>query len=717
MKSVLFRLITAILFIICISSCQAGSTADGGNDVAPDGAVNSQDSLDSAGDLGEDLGFKDLPGPEDALGDVEEDVLDAASDVSPAPDADAVAPQDTLPPDTMPEPAGTYAVFFKTPVGFFDRPFPSNTRLTEDGLEISDWPNPYKAKLIDQYKAVLAHGGRGFSCNPVMYVRFSAALDLGSLPDVEASRLESSPVQLIDVTEGPEAGTRYPLEFLFWDKKAPKANWYTEQNVLAIRLPSGVVLPPNHTFTLLVSDSLKDAQGEPVGRSWFLRRLLEDGPVDAQDQVVLDSLKPALDALDADAIAGAVAISVFTTGDPTADMRRVAQTIREEARPLAGEAPTLSKAYTNYTLYTGSYRAPNFQAGDIPYATGGNFVFDQDGKPVVQRLEEIPYALAIPKGTAPANGWPLVLVSHGTGGSRLSFTKDGSATALAAAGLAAMAIDQPLHGGRVEAPVANLELYSFNFTNPDSGRWLFRQGAADAVSQSAFVTDLLADELTTLGVKVDPTRLGFFGHSQGGLTGALFQGVDFTMKAVVLSGAGGLLSDTLMLRKELDAGTEFDIQKMMALLLGIQNPADLSVFHTVVSLMQAVVDPTDPVNYSPLFFRRPGAQQASCVLQVQGMQDPYTPLLTAESLAAAGAWPVLTPPGTSNPVFTLLGIPEGQPPLEGNMDAAATPPASAALAVYPNDGHFPAFDNQDCIDLWTAVLKKSLTEDRCLIAP
>jgi predicted esterase len=703
--------------MLWLTSCQTASPGEGDGKTGSDLVVGPSDSLTDLGDLPGDLGTKELPGAEDGADhwDALEDL--GSGDLAPGDAEGDLAPQDSLPQDTMPEPQGTYPIFQKYPQGFFDRPFPSNTRLTADGLEVSDWPNPYKAKLIDQYKAVLAHGGRGFSCNPVMYVKFSGPLNLDSLPSPEASLSDTSPVQLVNLTPGsPDLGRRYPLEFLFWDAKPPKANWYSDQNVLAIRLPSGLVLPPLGTFGLFVFDTLEDAQGQPLQRPWLLSRLLEEATLGEDDQGLLDTLKPGLDYLSADDRAALVALTVFSTGDPSADLLQVAKTIREEAQPLAGEAPALTKTYSTYTLYEGSYRAANFQAGEIPYSSGGNFEFGLDSKPVVQRLEEIPYALSVPKGTPPTEGWPLVLISHGTGGSRYSFTYN-SAQDLAAVGLAAMAIDQPLHGGRVDEPVANLELYSFNFTNPDSGRWLFRQGAADAVSQSVAVTAFLADEWAAKGVPIDASRLGFFGHSQGGLTGALFQGVDDSMQAVVLSGAGGLLSDTLMLRKELDAGTDFDIQKMMALLLGIKNAADLSVFHTVVSLMQAVVDPTDPINYSPLYFRGPGLAHASCVLQVQGMQDPYTPLLTAESLAAAGGWPVLSPPGTSNQAFEWQGIPEGVPPLEGNLDALASPPASGALAVFPDEGHFPAFDNQDCIALWTGVLKARLSQGRCLIDP
>jgi len=59
---------------------------------------------------------------------------------------------------------------------------------------------------------------------------------------------------------------------------------------------------------------------------------------------------------------------------------------------------------------------------------------------------------------------PIVLYAHGTGGSFHSYINDGTATRLAAQGLAVISIDQVLHGPR--NPNGNPELDFFNFLNP-----------------------------------------------------------------------------------------------------------------------------------------------------------------------------------------------------------------------------------------------------------
>mgnify|MGYP001330713302 CR=1 FL=1 len=72
----------------------------------------------------------------------------------------------------------------------------------------------------------------------------------------------------------------------------------------------------------------------------------------------------------------------------------------------------------DYEMYVGSYTALNFQEGEIPYAdTGGGFVFD-NGVPVPQFEERIPFALALPLPgfSQPEEGWELPAPLHGTEG-------------------------------------------------------------------------------------------------------------------------------------------------------------------------------------------------------------------------------------------------------------------------------------------------------------
>lgn len=104
--------------------------------------------------------------------------------------------------------------------------------------------------------------------------------------------------------------------------------------------------------------------------------------------------------------------------------------------------------------------------------------------------------LATPPGKH-SHGWPLVLLSHGSGGSALQMAWLG--TALARAGFIAVAIDHP--GNNADAPMT-LE-----------GIALWWERATD-LSQTLDM--MLADDV--FGKKIDPDRVGAAGYSLGGYT-------------------------------------------------------------------------------------------------------------------------------------------------------------------------------------------------------
>src|SRR5262249_5505077 len=73
-----------------------------------------------------------------------------------------------------------------------------------------------------------------------------------------------------------------------------------------------------------------------------------------------------------------------------------------------------------YCRLTGTVRFPQFQTGTPPFDAQGTFDMS-DGTPDAplpkkQRDEVAPITLTFPKGQMPANGWPLVLYFHGSGG-------------------------------------------------------------------------------------------------------------------------------------------------------------------------------------------------------------------------------------------------------------------------------------------------------------
>jgi predicted dienelactone hydrolase len=105
---------------------------------------------------------------------------------------------------------------------------------------------------------------------------------------------------------------------------------------------------------------------------------------------------------------------------------------------------------------------------------------------------------AVDAPVAPAKkGLPLVLLSHGTGGSAIQMAWLG--TALARAGFVAVAVDHP--GNNSNAPMT------------PEGMALWWERATDL---SQVLDMMLADE--TFGKQIDPRRVGAAGYSLGGYT-------------------------------------------------------------------------------------------------------------------------------------------------------------------------------------------------------
>jgi len=121
----------------------------------------------------------------------------------------------------------------------------------------------------------------------------------------------------------------------------------------------------------------------------------------------------------------------------------------------------------------------------------------------------------------PANGWPVMIYAHGITTNKenmLAFVG-----AMSEAGVAVIAIDQPLHGSRagelsvagMTAPLsaeddatAYLNLASL-LTGRDNVRQSVLDGLALRLALNAGVTD------------IDPTNVSFYGHSLGGITGTV----------------------------------------------------------------------------------------------------------------------------------------------------------------------------------------------------
>lgn len=577
--------------------------------------------------------------------------------------------------------------------GFFDRPFPSDARRVDGHPDVSGFPGEGGFPIVDAYLAAAADID-GFGNNAPLYVRFSAPIDATLLPSPEASLGLDSPVMLLDVDRNsPYRGERVPLVFEWTEGETT----FQPGNLLAAAPVFGFPLRPATTYALVLRPPL----AAPVGQAWGTDVPDDRAPV----QETLLGL-----GIDPETVALAVP---FTTQNPVRETARIARAIREEIGvPPLDQTLTLVDERGPYTLYIGEVAVPVWQHGERPYRNeGGSFVFAEDGSPTIAYWERVRFGLTVPTfQDMPEDGWPVVLYSHGTGGDYLSFCGSGDneeeGTVLGREGIAVIGISQPLHADRAP-PGTNPDLDSFNFYNPDAGRTNFRQGALDQVYLAEVLTRATASfRAGGETIRLDPARVAYFGHSQGGLVGALaapFFGGD--LRAAGFSGTGGGLAMTVVLRKD-----PLDIAQVLSAALGFDEGETLTTFHPVVGLVQMLSEATDPLNYAPYWFAEEPTWDAAPlpVVLTEGLNDIATPSITTEALATAARVPIVGEPATDPDGLALRGLTPVGLPTEGNARDWNGDPITAGLGQFANDGHFAIYDNRDALQLYRELLVTAL---------
>ncbi|MGZ3424539.1 MAG: hypothetical protein ACXVEE_42160 [Polyangiales bacterium] len=609
---------------------------------------------------------------------------------------------------------------------WFDHPWPSDFRRDGATIHLDGWPNPRGAVLISSYLKQLHGKIDGFSPMAAGYVTFEGPLDESSLPaDAIASAKDTSSLQMIEI----ETGKRTPLVWKFRDRVG---DYYMVPNTLSFSTALGHVLKPHTKYAVVVTRAAKGRDGQPAAPNATLSDVL------AGKGALGTAWAPAIAKLGikTDQIAH---LTVFTTSDPTAEARAVATDVRALPPPkvtmLAADGRT-----GDFDRYTGSYSgSPDYQVGVPPYLiSGGNFSFDASGKPLKQRDFDLRFKLVVPpadKCPMPAKGYPIVLYAHGTGGDWTSFIGDGTAAALAQKCLASMGVDQIFHGTRPGAPAltdpdreSKISLAFFNLSNADAARTNTRQSAVDEIARAHLIKSgglsVSADvSFTKTAITFDPDRIGFFGHSQGGLNGPLLFALDDQTKGGVLSGAGSAISYSLLMKVKPDPCVSCLVKAFLQ--VSAENEDELGPLHPALSLVQTVVDPADPVHYYGAITRAPfEGLTAKSVFMTEGVAadgtgDNYAPPRTIEAGAIAGGFPLMQPVVFDVPEITKLdGVAPVLGPIKGN---AAGGKATVALEQFTPpagvDGHFVVFDVPKARATAASFCQSLLNDDVPTISP
>lgn len=478
-------------------------------------------------------------------------------------------------------------------------------------------------------------------------------------------------------------------------------------------------LEPGHTYAVFLTTDGRAKNGTQIERAEHLQAMLSaTAPSDSVLAAAHAAYAPFRDYLTGENIdpGSVLNASVITVGDTRAPMEQLAAAVEAAPVPTSQgwvkcadgvESPcpdhtgdrACGSGDAAYDEYHALVSLPIFQQGDAPYLASGGAI--QTSGPV--RNEDVCMALTVPKGaTMPSGGWPLVVFAHGTGGSFRSHVRPEVAGALAAAAtpggnvpVAVLGIDQVSHGPRRNGSTESPNNLFFNFANPAAARGNPMQGAADQIALGRFAAslDLTAAQTGGDAIKIDPTAIAFFGHSQGSTEGSLGVPYSHVYRAAVFSGNGAILRDALISKRK-----PVNIAGAIPLVLGdydsqFQLPGGTN--HPVMNLLQQFIEPADPINYGVLIGRKPiSGVTPKHLFVTYGLGDTYSPnatianyILASQVDLAAHDASVATPDD--------LGLMEQAVPLSLTDVVDSTDLTLGARQYMPpagTDGHFVVFD-------------------------
>ena len=576
---------------------------------------------------------------------------------------------------------------------FFAYPYPSNLRVTATGApDLSAFPTEAaRLDLLTPSIEIIEAEQVGFSPLSPVYFSFNASLDPATLPaDVSETVAEDASVFIVDVTVGsPTYGQRAPATFVYTDE----GGGYWPAKTLAIHPLYELPLRTGTTYAAVVTSSVASADGSELEVPTAIRRLSQaDGEMAAYFQPLIDAYAEL--GLDLENI---LAATVFTTSEPMAQMTSIRAWMLETLPEpeAAGVEHTGSRPL--YEIYEGTYDSEEFFTGVSPYRNFGDglIVTADTGEPETRTPLDLKFAITVPKGDMPSDGWPLVLYGHGLGEDYRGFLRS-AAGPLAERGIAVLGINPPLQGDRNPTAQDDRSLIiTLSISNIIVGREILRHGVFDEIQALRLVQNGLTipAAVSTGGAEIsfDASKIGFFGHSEGAQIGALLLAVEPDIGGAVFSEGGGGAAITLF-ALELP---EIDVGDTVADALGI-NPA-VETFdndHPVVGVViQPLLDCADPLHGARNIFLEPVDDRPHDLLMLEGFNDLLTPPEAIEALASALGLPIAEPVARSIAGLDLQSVGSVSLPASENLPEVAGTRPTGALVQFPDDDHYIIYTN------------------------
>ncbi len=518
--------------------------------------------------------------------------------------------------------------------GFFKLPFPTDLRRNADGtISLADFPPTLLVGLVGTYPRQAEKNG--FSTATSIYFRFTGAIKTEALPKTAKDSIQpGSSILLIDLgKDSPEHGRKFPLIWKFYDQRQTWASG--GPNILALMPLPGFMLRENNTYAALVLKSV--GAMSPPALEQILGGQEPKGKFGKKAVQVYLPLKQWLSEpgcpVKKEDLAAA---TVFTTGNPAAEMLRIWKAIQEMPTVKLIAPITLDREYPDFYVLKTVWLAPQFQTGRPPFSfVGGEIKYDKNGKPIVQRYEKSPLVITIPKGAMPAAGFPLLHFIHGTEGvssqvvdrgktfdpKGLPEAGKGPAYVVARRGIAAFgsALNQngERHGDKT------MLLY-YSFFNAKGVKNNVIQSAAEQVMLLKLFKQIkipasLCPQTKVAGNEIffDSTELFSMGQSLGSLVLGLYAGVEPSLKAIIPSGEGGHWG--LFASR----GNFIDLASLNQSGKGMFEAIKVDMFHPIMCIFQTALAPADPLTFTPYIIDRPLQGDPKNVWMAIGLYDHF----------------------------------------------------------------------------------------------
>lgn len=560
-----------------------------------------------------------------------------------------------------------------------------------------------------------------------------AKIDPKTLPDSESACLaDTSSVFLVDLAATDPTKARVPCRAVYHqDVRSPD-----QRTDVAIGPARGVILQPAHPYAAVLTNRVKSTDGRAVQASADFEKVRSagSGAPAVYTSAYAKVTKALGSALSKDG-AQIVALAPYTTNDMAKQLYALRDGIESAAAPalkwdaqsMAPMSPAVFAASPGGNLPMGATASLDAWFGTVPptaklmdgsddpdgtlsvrahdeilevgtgvfdatnwlahYATGtyndldhATFTTDASGKIVPApdaSTAKIWVTFAVPAGTMPSTGWPVVIFQHGLGGSRGDMLT--IANPLCQQGWMVAAIDSITFGAR--APEKKFQVDQVNdfggpgstYTGPDgiadavgnppgtngssdlfgglidigAIRDQFRQASLDTAQLVKVLRskpDLSGLALDGAVPSIDPDHIAYIGQSLGAIEGATAAAIEPHVQGWVLNvGGGGLISELAI------------HSAMVASLLSEAAFANFGFVegtfdegHVLVTLLQTMVDPGDPLEFASYVVQNPqplagqGTKPRN-VLQVEVVNDEWVPNESNEALARAGGWGLANP--------------------------------------------------------------------------